>query len=91
MCFELDVIQRKIKGVFERLPDKHLDSIEITDSALGKMTVSSFRCGLRLVRRALLENLGRQWRQGRRHFALPAKAESLRHEFRKQFHEKPFF
>ena len=97
MCFELDVIQRKIKGVFERLPDKHLDSIEIAGRALGEMTVteseiSSFRRGLRgLVRRALLADLGRHWRWGRRHFALPAKAESLRHEFHKQFHEKPFF
>ena len=68
MCFELDVIQRKIKGVFERLPDKHLDSIEIAGRALGEMTVteseiSSFRRGLRgLVRRALLADLGRHWR-----------------------------
>lgn len=89
------IVERSILRVFGSDPDAILDSMEIAGRALGKRGIteaeaSSYRRALRrLARRGTIADLGRGWRSGRRHYALPACAERYRERVRQTLGEEP--
>ena len=74
-------VERSIMPVFEAAPDEIIDTVEIAGRALGKQTISeseasSYRRALRrLAARRDLVDMGRRWRDGRRRYALPQRAQ----------------
>jgi hypothetical protein len=78
-------MQRAILAVFEQHPDEILDAVEIAARAVGTNRVINagaplYRRALSdLVREGMLEDMGRQgWRNGRRRYATPLKAQQYR-------------
>ncbi len=84
-------MQRSVLAVFEAAPDEMLDSIEIAGRALGKYEIddseaSSYRRALRnLAEAGAIVDMGRNWHNGRRHYALPEVAERYRRRVRETF------
>ncbi len=84
-------VQRSVLAVFEAAPNELLDSIEIAGRALGKYTIddseaSSYRRALRnLAEAGAIVDMGRNWHDGRRHYALPEKAKRYRRRVRETF------
>ncbi len=84
-------MQRSVLTVFEAAPNELLDSIEIAGRALGKYEIddseaSSYRRALRkLAEAGAIVDMGRNWHNGRRHYALPEKAKRYRRRVRETF------
>lgn len=84
-------MQRAIIDVFEAKPDELLDTITIAALAYGENPVtnaqaSSVRRSLRkLVDAGEVVDLGRGWRDRRRRFALPDKAEDYQQRVEQTF------
>ncbi len=74
-------MQRSVLAVFEAAPNELLDSIEIAGRALGKYEIddseaSSYRRALRnLAGAGAIVDMGRNWHDGRRRYALPTAAD----------------
>ncbi|MFC6199136.1 hypothetical protein [Ponticaulis profundi] len=87
-------LQRAILDVFESDPDKLLDTITIGVRAYGvnpisRAQASSVRRALRkLVDAGEVVDLGRSWRQARRHFALPSTAAAYRKRYQDTFGQR---
>ena len=87
----LGQVQRSVLAVFVAAPSERLDSIEIAGRALGKYEIndseaSSYRRALRkLAEAGAIVDMGRNWRNGRRRYALPEGAEQYRRRVRETF------
>ncbi len=90
----LGQVQRSVLAVFEAAPNELLDSIEIAGRALGKYEIddseaSSYRRALRkLAEAGAIVDMGRNWHDGRRHYALPKEAERYERRVRETFGAK---
>ncbi len=84
-------MQSSVLAVFEAAPSELLDSIEIAGRALEKYEIneseaSSYRRALRkLAEAGAIVDMGRNWHNGRRHYALPEEAERYRRRVRETF------
>ena len=84
-------VQRSVLAVFEAAPRELLDSIEIAGRALGVYEIddseaSSYRRALRkLAGAGAIVDMGRNWRDGRRRYALPEGAGRYRRRVRETF------
>ncbi len=87
-------VQRSVLAVFEAPPNEMLDSIEIAGRALGKYEIdeseaSSYRRALRnLAEAGAIVDMGRNWHDGRRHYALPKEAERYERRVQETFGAK---
>ena len=87
----LGQVQRSVLVVFDAAPNELLDSIEIAGRALGKHTITeseatTYRRALRnLAEVGDIVDMGRNWHDGRRRYALPEKAERYRRRVRMTF------
>ena len=89
----LGKIQRSVLEIFELNPDKSIDSISMTGLVFDKTEVSdselvSVRRALRsLVKAGHLVDMGRGFRQGRRHYATPEYFEQYKKRLKSTFNE----
>lgn len=90
----LGKIQRSVLKVFELNSDCSIDSISVAGLVFDKTEVNdselvSVRRALRsLVKSGFLSDMGRGFRQGRRHYATPEYYEKYKKRLQSTFNEK---